>query len=319
MKFGVSVGNIGAFDHDRGVDACLRVAQHADTLGFDSIWVHDHVIIPQQIESRYPYNETGDFARAWDADVYEPLVMMNALAAATDRVRIGVSVLVMPYRHPAVTAKMLATADLLSNGRMILGAGVGWMRDEFEALGLPDDVYAHRGSVTSEYIRAIKEMWTNTGPSNFSGRWVSFEEVGTFPKPVQQPHPPIVIGGKGEPAMLRAVRLGNGFHTVAADPDELAADVQALQQLCRRDRRDPDELEVSLLSGIRLTPQPIADASRPLLNGSPAQIVEDLRRYAKAGLHHLVATPILEGEPEMLTQVMQGMEMMAEDILPLFR
>ncbi len=127
MKFGVSVGNIGAFGHNSGVDACLQVAQHADALGFDSIWVHDHVVIPQQIESRYPYNDSGDFARAWDDDVYEPLVMMNALAAATDRVRIGVSVLVTPYRHPAVIAKMLATADLLSNGRIILGAGVGWM------------------------------------------------------------------------------------------------------------------------------------------------------------------------------------------------
>ena len=319
MKFGVSVGNIGAFGHDSGVDACLRVAQHAETLGFDSIWVHDHVVIPQHIESRYPYNATGDFARAWDDDVYEPLVMMNALAAATDRVRIGISVLVTPYRHPAVTAKMLATADLLSNGRITLGAGVGWMSDEFEALGLPSDTFAHRGSVTSEYIRAIKEMWSNTGPSHFAGRWVSFEDVGTFPKPVQQPHPPILIGGKGKPAMRRAVRLGNGFHTVAADPDQLAADVQALHQLCRQDRRDPEELEISLLSGIRLTPQPIADTSRALLHGSPAQIVEDLRRYAKAGLHHLVATPVVEGEPEALTQVMQGMDMMAADILPLFQ
>ncbi len=319
MKFGVSVGNIGAFGHESGVDACLQVARHADALGFDSIWVHDHVVIPQQIASRDPYNETGDFARAWDDDVYEPLVMMNALAAATEHVRIGVSVLVTPYRHPAVTAKMLATADLMSNGRIILGAGVGWMQDEFDALGLPGDVFAHRGSVTSEYIRAIKEMWTNTGPSHFAGRWVSFDDVGTFPKPLQKPHPPIVIGGKGEPAMRRAVRLGNGFHTVAADPDALAAEVQTLHQLCRRDRRDPDELEVSLLAGIRMTSQPLADASRPLLSGSPAQLVEDLRRYAKAGLHHLVATPLYEDETDTLGQVMQGMDMMATDLLPLFR
>ncbi len=322
MKFGVSVGNFGSYGRDGGIDSCLRVARRADELSFDSVWVHDHVIIPENIEARYPYNEAGRFGRTWEDDVYDPLVMMNALAAITDHVRIGVSVLVIPYRHPAVTAKMLATADLLSNGRIILGAGVGWMRDEFEALGLPPEVFRHRGTVTNEYLRAMKEMWTNTGPSSFAGRYVEFQDVGAFPKPVQTPHIPIWVGGKGEAAMLRAVRLGNGFHAVAADPDGLAAEVAELHRLCRRDRRDPDELEVSLLAGIRLMTRPYdedKEGPRPLLTGSPGQIVEDLRRYAKAGLHHIVGTPSLEDEPDPLEGVIGGMELMAQEVLPLFR
>jgi probable F420-dependent oxidoreductase len=319
MKFGVSVSNFGAFGRDKGVDGCLRVAQRADELGFDSVWVADHVIIPGNIQARYPYNETGRFGRTWEADVYEPLVLMNALAAITSHVRIGVGVLVIPYRHPAITAKMLTTADLLSNGRIILGAGVGWMRDEFEALGLPPGHFEHRGSVTNEYLQAIKEMWTNTGPSSFVGRYVQFHNAGTFPKPVQKPHPPIWVGGKGEAAMLRAVRLGNGFHAVAADPDQLGAEVLELHRLCRSDRRDPEELEVSLTAGIRLMEQPYSDGPRPLLTGSPDQIVEDLHRYAKAGLHHMVGTPSLEGERDPLERVIKGMQLMAREVLHLFR
>ena len=319
MKFGVSVGNFGAFGTDPGIDGCLEVARRADELRFDSVWVHDHVIIPEQIEARYPYNESGDFAVAWESEVYEPLVLMNALAAITTRVRIGVSVLIVPYRHPAVTAKMLAVADLLSNGRIILGAGVGWMRDEFEALGLPQGHFEHRGSVTSEYLQAIKEMWTNTGPSNFVGRFVEFHDVGTFPKPLQKPHPPIMVGGKGEPAMRRASRLGNGFQAISATPDELAREVEELHAICRRDRRDPEELEISLLSRIQLTAEPHSDGERPTLAGSPEQVMDDLRLYGKAGLHHLIATPILADEADPLARTLGGMELMASEILPALR
>ena len=267
------------------------------------------MVIPETIEARYPYNETGQFARSWDANVYEPLIMMNALAAATSRVRIGVSVLVIPYRHPALTAKMLATADLLSHGRIILGAGVGWMQDEFDALGLPPGHYEHRGSVTTEYVKAIKEMWTSTGPSSFVGEYVGFIDAGTFPKPFQKPHPPIIIGGKGHGAMLRAVRWGDGFHAIAASPEQLAEE----------DRRDTSELEVSMLGPIRLTERSIQGTDRPVLNGSPEQIVEDLRRYGKAGLEHILGTPTLDGEADPLKATIRGMEFMAQEVLPLFR
>ena len=319
MKFGVSVGNFGSFGRDPGVDGCLEVARHADDLGFHSVWVVDHVIIPETIASPYPYNESGRLARGSDEDMYEPLVLMSALAAMTTRVRIGVAVLVIPYRHPAITAKMLATADQLSNGRIILGAGVGWMGDEFQALGLPEGHFQHRGSVTNEYLRAIKEVWTNSGPSNFAGKYVEFRDVGTFPKPVQTPHPPIVMGGKGRAAMVRAVRLGNGFLAIAAEPGQLALEVEELRRLCRADRRDPEELEVSMVSSIRLTEEPWPDSSRPLLAGSPDQVVGDLRRYATAGLQHLVTTPALESETDPLARVLRGMDLMAREVLPLFK
>lgn len=317
MKFGVPVGNFGAFGNDPGIEGCLEVARRAEELGFDSIWVHDHVIIPESIEARYPYNATGDFPVTWEAEIYEPLVMMNALAAITKRVRIGVSVLVIPYRHPAVTAKMLATADQISGGRITLGAGVGWMRDEFEALGLPPEHFEHRGTVTSEYLAAMKEMWTNTGPSNFSGRFVQFSDVGTFPKPVQQPHIPIVIGGKGPAALRRASRLGNGFQAIAVTPEQLHKEVTALRAVCALDRRDPDELEISMLGGMRFTEQPEGPDRDPL-SGSVEQIAEDLRAFGKAGLNHLVATPFLAAGESQLERIGGGMELAAAELLPAF-
>jgi len=317
MKFGVPVGNFGAFGSDPGIDGCLAVARRAEELGFDSIWVHDHVIIPESIVARYPYNATGDFAVTSEAEIYEPLVMMNALAAITKRVRIGVSVLVIPYRHPAVTAKMLATADRLSGGRITLGAGVGWMKDEFDALGLPPEHFEHRGSVTSEYLAAMKEMWTNSGPSNFTGRFVEFHDVGTYPKPVQPGGIPIVVGGKGAAAWRRASRLGNGFQAIATTPDQLREEVDQLRAICALDRRDPDELEISLLGGMRFSEQP-QGADREPLSGSVEQIAEDLRAFGKAGLNHLVATPFLASGESQLERIVGGMELAADELLPAF-
>ena len=319
MKFGVSVSNFGHLGKEAGVDGCIAIAERAEELGFDSVWVHDHIIIPERIQARYPYNETGQFGAGWQNDIFEPLVLLSALAARTSRVKLGTSVLVIPYRDPVLTAKMLSVADCLSNGRLILGVGVGWMEDEFRALNLPDDYYPHRGTVTTEYIKAIKELWTNTGPSSFHGRYVRFKDIGMFPKPVQKPHPPIVVGGKGEAAMLRAVRLGTGFQAIAANPDQLAGEVAELRRLCQKDRRDPDELEVSILAGIRLTSRPHSDGPRPPLTGTPDEVISDLRRYGKSGLTHIVATPRSDEGQTPLAQILNGMEMMAQEILPAFR
>ena len=315
VQFGVSVGNGGAFGE--GIDACLEVARWAEELGFDSVWVHDHVVVPRQLRTPYPYAESGEFVVPWNADFHEPLVLLNALAAVTSKVQLGTSVLVMPYRHPAVVAKMLAAADRLSGGRVVLGAGVGWMRDEFEALGLPENAYSSRGAVTEEYLGAIKEMWTNTGPSNYAGRFVAFRNVGTFPKPIQKPHPPIVIGGKGEHALRRASLLGNGFQALMSDPEEFAREADGLRRFAQRDRRDPAELEVQLAHPVQLSEQAVEGRRAPLM-GSVEQVAEDLRRYARAGLEHLVATPSLAGAGTPLEAARAGLELFARELLPAF-
>lgn len=318
MRFGVAIGNLGAFGDPAGVDACIEVAQAADQLGYDSVWTNDHIVVPTNIESRYPYNETGIFPASPTVRCYEPLVMMSALAAATENAQIGCSVLVIPYRHPAVTAKMLAAADRISGGRIVLGAGVGWMREEFEALNLPPEHFEHRGSVTNEYLRAMKEMWTNSGPSSFHGEYVQFENVGAYPKPAQQGGIPIVVGGNGINAWRRASRWGDGYHAAFQSVESLAYEVEGVREACRRDRRDPDELEISMLAGIRLTDEAWPDAERPLLCGTPDDIASDLLDLGKVGLEHLIATPTVSAETQ-LQRVLGGIETMAAEILPAYQ
>lgn len=313
MKFGISVSGAGG-----SVDHCLELARSADTLGYDSVWVFDHVVLPKHACTPYPYDASGEFLLPWQTELPEPLMMMSALAVATQRVRIGSGVLVMPLRHPAVTAKMLAAADLLSHGRIVLGVGVGWLRDEFEALGLPHEYFERRGAVTDDYIRAVKEMWTSTGPSWYRGEFVSFEQVGTFPKPAQKPHPPIVIGGKGRHALRRASLFGNGYHGMASTPDELAAEVRMLQEIATLDRRDPREIEVQLSQAIALHERPLEGERAPLA-GCVEQVAEDLRRYGRAGLEHLVGTPLLVGAGALpIEQARAGLELFAREILPAF-
>ena len=317
MRFGVTVGNIGAFGDPRGPAACIEVAQAAEALGFDSVWTNDHVVIPASIESRYPYNATGVFPAPASVPCYEPLTMMSALAAATGRVEIGCSVLVIPYRHAAVTAKMLAAADRLSGGRIVLGAGVGWMREEFEALGLTDEQFRWRGTLTNDYLRAMKEMWTNSGPSSIHARFIEFEQAGAYPKPAREGGIPIVIGGNGANAWRRASRWGDGYHAAFQTPDQLEAEVAGVRAACRRDRRDPDELEISMLHAIQLTEEPWAEAERPLLSGSPEEVAADLLQFGRAGLEHLIATPFGRGDSP-LQRVLNGMEFMAAELLPAF-
>ena len=183
MEFGVSLPSRGAM---ATTDNLRLLAQHAETVGLDSIWVSDHIIVPQQIESFYPYDPNGAFPSAPEQDYYEPLTTLTYLAACTTRVQLGTSVLILPYRNALLTAKIVSTLDTLSGGRVILGVGVGWMEEEFEALGL--DTFRQRGAVSDEYIRVFRTLWTDDAPS-FNGEHVRFDNIGFAPRPVRRPAP----------------------------------------------------------------------------------------------------------------------------------
>jgi probable F420-dependent oxidoreductase len=215
------------------------------------------------------------------------------LATVTTRVQLGTAVLVIPYRHPLTTAKMLATIDDLAGGRIVLGAGVGWLRDEFDALGLGDDVYEHRGSVTEEYLAAMRTAWGAQGGATFAGRFVSFDDVGTAPRPRRSI--PVWIGGKGEQALRRAARIGDGYFAIASTPDALADETRHLRELTAEAGRDPGDLTVALIEGLTFTERPI-DGDRPPLRGSVEQIAEGLDAFGAAGLDHLVAGIRLAGD-----------------------
>ena len=223
------------------------LAQRAEDLSFDSIWVSDHVILPREVESFYPYAADGVPTFTPDQPYYDPIATLNFLAGCTEKLRLGTHVLILPYRNPVVTAKMLATLDVLSGGRLTLGIGVGWMEEEFKALGL--DNYEQRGEVSNEYIQLFKELWTQDSPE-FQGNHYQISGSGFQPKPLQKPHPPIWIGGHTSPAIRRAAAFGDGWMPIGLrppailEPEELGDKITRLKDLTEREGRSRDAVSL---------------------------------------------------------------------------
>jgi probable F420-dependent oxidoreductase len=286
MEFGFSLPS-------RGQAATMQnmrlLAQHVEALGLDSVWVSDHIIVPRQIDSFYPYDPEGRFPSAPDQDYYEPLTTLAFLAASTARVRLGTSVLILPYRNALLTAKMVSTLDALSGGRVILGIGVGWMEEEFDALGL--DTFHQRGEVSDEYIQVFRTLWTSAQPG-FAGKYVRFADIGFAPKPTRQPHPPIWIGGHTPPAIRRAARLGDGWHPIglrapaSLTPHEMREAVARLRDEASQAGRNPQDITISFRAPLAFDND--GGASRQPLTGSPAAIQDDIGRYADCGVSHMV-------------------------------
>ncbi|MBV8717060.1 MAG: LLM class F420-dependent oxidoreductase [Chloroflexi bacterium] len=266
------------------------LAQTAEELGFDSIWISDHVVIPERISSAYPYSVDGAFPTSPTQAYLEPLTTLGYLAGVTQRVRLGIAVLILPYRHPLLTAKMIATLDNLSHGRVDLGIGVGWMREEFLALGLPEEVYTHRGSATDEHLRVMTAVWTED-VAGFGGRFYQFERLGAHPHPVQKPHPPIWIGGHTGPALRRVARYGDGWLPIGgrppADlpPSEVAACISRIREQAAEAGRDPSAIRVCFDTTIDF----VATDGRPF-SGSSESIAEQLSAYVEAGADSLVVS-----------------------------
>jgi probable F420-dependent oxidoreductase len=286
------------------------LAQTAEDLGYDSVWISDHVVVPATIASTYPYAADGRFGTSATQAYLEPLTSLGYLAGVTRRVRLGVAVLVLPYRHPLLTAKMVTTLDNLSGGRIDLGVGVGWMREEFEALGQP--TYAERGAATDEQLQIFKTVWTQD-IAGFDGRFYPFAPVGALPHPLQKPYPPIWVGGHSRPALRRTARYADGWLPIVgrpgADlpPDAFAGLVQQLRQEIERAGRDPASVKVRLETTILFED----GAGRPL-NGSPEQVAAEAARYRRAGaeafLVNLGARPAADYE--------RRLRRLAEEVMP---
>src|SRR5438477_8338924 len=199
MKFGLSTVTRGVFSSRENY---MAVAKAAERAGFDFLSVSDHLIVPQKLRTHYPYTASGAFGAAEHGHCFDQLATIAFLSGCTERLRLLTSVLVVPHRPALLTAKMLATIDVLSNGRLIFGAGAGWMEEEFALLDVP---FKDRGKVTDEYLEAFRELWTNDNPS-YRGKHVSFSDLLFYPKPAQKPHPPIWIGGEGPAALRRTIK-----------------------------------------------------------------------------------------------------------------
>src|SRR5712691_12691081 len=254
-------------------EALRDLAQAAEDLGFDSIWLSDHVVVPEHIASSYPYSVDGSFPTRPDQPYLQPLSALAYLAGMTRRVRLGTHVLILPYRHPLLTAKMVATIDNLSGGRVDLGIGVGWMREEFEALGLEERVFTRRGAATDEQLRILKMVWTEDVAS-FEGEFYRFDRLGALPHPLQKPHPPIWVGGHSQAALRRTARFGDGWLPIGgrppADlpPQAVAAGWATIQAEAERAGRDPARLKLCFSTTVTFGPPD--DPRRPF-TGSPEQ------------------------------------------------
>ncbi|MBV9325612.1 MAG: LLM class F420-dependent oxidoreductase [Chloroflexi bacterium] len=266
------------------------LAQAAEGLGFDSVWISDHVVVPERISSAYPYSVDGNFGLSPTQPYLEPLATLGYLAGMTRRVRLGVAVLILPYRHPLLTAKMVATLDNLSGGRIDLGIGVGWMREEFEALGQPLEVYEHRGSASDEQLRILKSAWTEDVTS-YAGRYYQFDTVGVHPHPIQKPHPPIWVGGHTRVALRRTALFGDGWLPIGgrppADlpPEEVRACIASIREQAERAGRNPAALRVCFDTTIRFD----EDDGSPFAGSSDA-IAGQFQRYLEAGVDSLVVS-----------------------------
>jgi probable F420-dependent oxidoreductase len=288
VEFGFSLPGRGPL---ASPDPILKIAQRAEALRYSSVFVTDHVVLPVSMaRSAYPYSETRQLPGGGAQDYLEPLAVLAWLAQATTKVRIGTSVLVIPYRNPVLAAKMLATIDQLSKGRVILGAGVGWLREEFEALGAPS--FDRRGAVSDEILGIFRTLWTRS-PSSFRGEFFRFDDVKCLPAPVQKPHPPIWIGGHSRAALRRVARYGDGWHPVGATPaallgpDDMRTLMAELHRFMEAEGRDPAALTVAYKAPIYDTEVADADKRRPF-SGPPAQVLEDIGTYERLGVHELI-------------------------------
>jgi probable F420-dependent oxidoreductase len=294
--------------------ALETLVARAEGFGFHSVMIADHVVFPATIASRYPYTVTGEFPGGGDA--LEQLTLMAFVAGRTRTLRLVTSVMILPYRNPVATAKMLATVDVLSRGRVTVGVGVGWLREEFEALGAPD--FDHRGAVSDEYLRIFKTLWTEC-PATFAGRFYRFESLRCLPAPVQKPHPPIWIGGHSRPALRRAARYGDGWHPVGANPAvplrpaELSVALDELRRLTEAEGRDPAALTISFKAPVYDRGQAGGPGGeRRPFSGTTGQIAEDIATYARLGVSEL----IFDFRSESLDESLDRMEHFATVIKP---
>lgn len=309
MEFGL---HLPASSSTVASEDLIRFSRQAEALGFYCITVADHVIVPRNISVPYPYTMDGKYPGT--GYHLETLTTMSFLAGATQRIRFLTSVMIAPYRNPVITAKMLASLDVLSQGRVIVGLGVGWMKEEFENLKAP--AYQERGRVTDEYIKAFRELWTSEKPS-FNGKYCTFSNIIFLPKPVQKPAIPIWIGGHSKQALRRAGELGDGWHpiggvpTIPLEPDDVRKDLRMLEEYAHAAGRDPREIRVALKGSLFDREKQISPGQRRRFMGSAEEIASDIRDYREAG----VDTMIFDVRRASSTETLERMEWMAKEVI----
>jgi probable F420-dependent oxidoreductase len=300
MKFGVMLGmgeSSGLAHPDYATEAIVL----AERLGYESVWAGEHVVIPEYT-SRYPYTADGRLPQSSLTDVPDPLVWLAYAAALTDRIRLATGVIVLHQRNPVVLAKQIATLDRLARGRLTLGVGVGWMREEAEILGAP---WETRGPRTEEYVAALRALWQQDRAS-YHGEHVSFEAARSYPKPAAAGHTvPIVIGGSSLAAARRAGRLGDGFYPIAPTLEGLALQIETMRAAARTASRNPDEIEISTMAFALVGEDAVTE-----------QLLDSFRAMEAAGVSRIVIPRLLDTDRQ---HAIHSLHRLADELLERYR
>ncbi|MDZ4826066.1 MAG: LLM class F420-dependent oxidoreductase [Actinomycetota bacterium] len=263
MKFALLFANAGPFSKPENA---VGLALLAEELGFESLWTVEHVVVPTGYQSAYPYSADGKMAGAEHTPIPDPLIWLAYVAGATTSIRLGTGILILPERNPLILAKEVATLDRLSRGRVELGVGVGWLKEEFDALGVP---FERRGQRTDEYIDVLRRLWREPETA-YQGEFTNFAALKSYPKPTQEGGPKIHIGGHTPVAARRAGRLGDGFFP-GRSGDDLVALLDEMHKAAADAGRDPDAIEVTAGMGLDL---------------------DAVKRAADLGVHRFVIPPL---------------------------
>jgi len=273
----------------------LQVAQKAETLGYESLWIPEHLAVPVTMKTPYPYSADGRFPGGPTVALHDPFVALAFVASATKRIKLGTGVFVLPLRNALAVAKAVASLDVLSNGRLLFGVGIGWLEEEFDAVGMS---FKDRAPRTREAIRMMKLLWTEETP-HFEGRFHHFAPLGFSPKPVQKPHPPIIFGGESEPALKRAAQLGDGWYGAGHGPEGVRSKVARLRELMGQAGRDFSRMEITVGTAPGVTLD-----------------LDTVRRFEDVGVHRLIAfAPGFVPRSRFESELFPAMERFADEVM----
>ena len=294
MKFGLCL----PIRRDCSLDFNIQLAIRAEELGFDSIWASDHVALPE--------NQIGRFTKIF----YDPFVILSAIAAKTQVIMLGTSLIILPYRNPVIVAKSVSTIDVLSSGRFIFGVGTGWLEEEFDSLGIP---FKDRGKRSNEYLEVMINLWEETD-HEFKGEFINYSDIKFYPKPHQNPHPQIWVGGNSKKAMQRAANFGNAWQPTWITPAEMEEPISYINKLLKTNGKKSDDFIFSVRNRIMIG-KDTSDEPECYFKGTIENVINDISKYESVGVSHVVFDPETRSDQETFDMIQN----ISENIISRFK